>query len=122
MAKCLLLSCHHTGTLAFKRTQNISQIHTDGFVSFEADTTDVPSSEFPFREALLAPYMTDLDTTEVGEIYYREHTDNDVTARATRDVRRAFGETDEVFEASSVFVITWHGVRGTSVEDEVMEF
>uniref|UniRef100_H2XLM3 Nidogen-1 n=1 Tax=Ciona intestinalis TaxID=7719 RepID=H2XLM3_CIOIN len=97
-------------------------VNTDGFISFETDSSDVSNDDFPFKEALLAPYMANLDTTHVGAVYYQEHMSSDILSRATADVRRAFPVAAATFTAESVFVVTWYQVEGRSLEGDVATF
>ncbi|XP_078491511.1 nidogen-2-like [Ciona intestinalis] len=97
-------------------------VNTDGFISFETDSSDVSNDDFPFKEALLAPYMANLDTTHVGAVYYQEHMSSDILSRATADVRRAFPVAAATFTAESVFVVTWNQVEGRSLEGDVATF
>uniref|UniRef100_H2Y4T8 NIDO domain-containing protein n=1 Tax=Ciona savignyi TaxID=51511 RepID=H2Y4T8_CIOSA len=101
---------------------NFLWVNTDGFVSFESDPVDVGSKDFPFKEALLAPYMSDLDTSNSGSVYFKEHMTDDVLTRATDDVRRAFPANATNFVAESAFVATWHKVEGQSLEGDVATF
>ena len=63
--------------------------------------------------------MADLDTTNQGEIYYRESNDVGVLVRATADIQLAFPTTASDFDAESVFIVTWHGVEGRSIDRSV---
>lgn len=79
-------------------------VNTDGFLTlgvFEQEIEDVES------EPRLAPFSFDLDSTNGGNVYYKEHNDSDTLRIATDDIRRAFEETAADFEAKTVFVVTW---------------
>ncbi|CAK8680339.1 unnamed protein product [Clavelina lepadiformis] len=97
-------------------------ISTDGFISFEPDFSDVKESDFPFREALLAPYMAHLDTTHTGEVFYSENSDLEVLFRATAEIRSAFPVAAADFEGESAFIVTWYNVQGYSIDDELASF
>ena len=63
--------------------------------------------------------MSDLDTSRQGEIYFRESNDVGALIRATTDIRLAFPTAAADFDAESVFIVTWHGVEGRSIDGSV---
>ena len=58
---------------------------------------------------LIAPYWADVDTKEIGDIYYRQTTDPSLLARATSEIRAAFPTSGNV-TIKSLLIATWDNV------------
>jgi len=58
---------------------------------------------------LIAPYWTDIDTRNGGDIWYRESTNNTLLQRVSQEIRRVFPEKNK-FHASWLFIATWDNV------------
>ena len=73
---------------------------------------------FPLRESekIIAPYWADVDTSETGNIYYRQTTDPSLLARATSEIRAAVPTSQNV-TITNLLIATWDRVgyyyRGT---------
>ena len=81
-------------------------------ISFINEVRSYSPNPFPLAGQLrmIAALWTDIDTSRNGgRAYYRETTDADLLQRATDDVRSAFDALPQ-FNATWVFVATWHKV------------
>ncbi len=112
------------GHVGLSPSRLLSQVHTDGFVSFAAvgdDMAALTAADFPLPSdaRVVAPFMTDLDTTEQGHVMYAESRDAETLRRGTEDVTRAFPDAAWDFQASSVLVVTWKNVKGQTLEGKV---
>ncbi|XP_033105338.1 nidogen-1-like isoform X2 [Anneissia japonica] len=94
-------------------------VHTDGFLKFEHTPTGEQPIDFStdlsdFRTKLIAPFLTDLDTSsDNGYIWYGSSTDTDYLRKARNDVYRYLSKD---FTPQSVLIFTWEDVlqKGTS--------
>ena len=68
-------------------------------------------SPFPLgsNKRLIAPYWTDIDTRNGGDIWYRESTNSTLFQRVLLEIRRVFPE-QYTFQASWIFIATWDNV------------
>jgi len=60
-------------------------------------------------ERFIAPYWADVDTTEIGQIYYRQTNKSALLARATSEIQRAF-TTSENLNVTNLLIVTWDTV------------
>lgn len=59
---------------------------------------------------MVAPFWADVDTRKnPGRVFYRETTDNNLTAWASRQIRPQFVNLGN-FEANWMFIATWYNV------------
>lgn len=58
---------------------------------------------------IIAPYWADVDTRETGDIFYRQSTDSDLLARASREIKTALLLTYEI-EIKHLLIATWDAV------------
>ena len=68
-------------------------------------------SPFPLgsNRRLVAPYWTDIDTRNGGDVWYRESTNRTLLQRVSQEIRRVFPEQYK-FQASWIFIATWDNV------------
>ena len=68
-------------------------------------------SPFPLgsNRRLIAPYWTDIDTGNGGDIWYRESTNSTLLQRVSQEIRGVFAEQYK-FQASWLFIATWDNV------------
>ncbi|XP_078090061.1 uncharacterized protein nid2a [Mustelus asterias] len=86
-------------------------VGTNGIIStqdFPRETQYVDDG-FPTDFPVIAPYLSDIDTSNGrGRIYYREDDSPDVLDRAAREIRRGFPQSS--FSPTSAFIATWENV------------
>jgi len=58
---------------------------------------------------ILAPYWADVDTTGTGKIFYRQTADPSLLARASSEIQRAYGLSQN-FAIRNLFIATWYKV------------
>jgi len=61
------------------------------------------------HKRLIAPYWTDIDTSNGGDIWYRESTNKTLLQMVSQEIRRAFPEQYK-FQAAWLFIATWDNV------------
>ena len=67
-------------------------------------------SELPIEsEKFIAPYWSDVDTTETGQIYYRQTNNSALLVRATNEIQRAFPMSQNV-NIINLLIVTWDAV------------
>ena len=92
----------------------------NGHITFNQSLSQYVTHEFPANSNrdIIAPFWTDLDNRESGNISYQQYTSGDVLQTATQDISSYFPNV--TFTASWVFVATWDRVayysnRGTVI-------
>ncbi|XP_067847730.1 nidogen-2 [Heptranchias perlo] len=98
--------------LVFYDTQfNNLYVGTNGIIStqdFPRETQYVDDG-FPIDFPVIAPYLSDIDTSNGrGRIYYREDDSPDILDRAGQEIRRGFPQSS--FTPTNAFVATWENV------------
>ncbi|XP_074631718.1 sushi domain-containing protein 2-like [Acropora palmata] len=95
----------------FDRYHSSLYVNTNGVVSFLVQVSQYTPNPFPLGDGrrLIAPFWADVDTTNGGNVSYRESTDIVLLQRATGDVRRAF-IAQHKFTATWIFIATWERV------------
>lgn len=80
-------------------------------ISFNVQVSQFTPEAFPLSDtrSFIAPLWADVHNGIRGDIYYRESTDPEILARATRDIRKYFKDMP-TFTATWVFITTWHQV------------
>ena len=58
---------------------------------------------------LISPYWTDIDTSNGGDIWYRESTNSTLLQRVSQEIRGVFPEQYK-FHPSWLFIATWDNV------------
>lgn len=68
-------------------------------------------SEFPLasKRRIIAPYWTDIDTNNGGNIWYRESTNKSLLQKASYEIHELFPEYYN-FQATWIFIATWDNV------------
>ncbi|GCB73508.1 hypothetical protein scyTo_0002587 [Scyliorhinus torazame] len=86
-------------------------VGTNGIISphdFPRETQYVDDG-FPTDFPVIAPYLSDIDTSNGrGRIYYREDDSPDVLDRAGQAIRRGFPQSS--FSPTNAFIATWENV------------
>ena len=92
----------------------------NGHITFNQSLSRYVPDEFPANSTMdiIAPFWTDLDNRESGNISYQQYTSGDALQTATQDISSYFPNV--TFTASWVFVATWDRVayysnRGTVI-------
>lgn len=62
----------------------------------------------PFRYRVITPFLSDVDTSLTGDVFYRETRDPSLLRLAQSVIDEHFPL--EVFDAQSLFVVTWSDV------------
>lgn len=86
-------------------------MNTNGDVSFDKEYTSYASGSFPLsgNDKLIAIFWTDIDTTRLGNIYYRISLDNNTLQDGTALILSSFPNI-KYFSASWMMVVTWEKV------------
>lgn len=81
----------------------------NGLISFRTDIPDFLNTEFPLEYPVIAPFYSNVDTRNIGNVFYRETQDAYIIAKASEDMQSFFSNHHE-FRPSSVFIATWTDV------------
>ncbi len=65
---------------------------------------------FPSDRSLVAPFWTNYDYSQSGQVYYRESLNAADLSKATSAIRTALG--DESPTVTSIVVVTWENMQG----------
>ncbi|KAE8284015.1 IgGFc-binding protein Fcgamma-binding protein antigen [Larimichthys crocea] len=85
-------------------------VNHNGHLTFNnPDGTHRPQ-RFPIHgtKDFIAPFWTDLDNRQTGQVYYNQYTSGSVLQQATQDINAYFPSLN--FNANWVFVATWYEV------------
>ena len=95
----------------FNHQHNSLIVNTNGVISFLGTMSSFTPSPFPLgsNKRLIAPYWTDIDTRNGGDIWYRESTNRKLLQQMSRAIRLLFPEQYR-FQASWLFIATWDNV------------
>ena len=86
------------------------QVSTDGALSFGERLQSYSGDHLSMANtALIAPFWADVDTREVGEVFYRQTNESSCIANVTSIIRAAF-EDAVGFTPFTVFIATWSNV------------
>ena len=90
------------------------QVSVDGAIFFGQGTdTNYVSNQnsFPLRDGrkFVAPFWADVDTTNAGDVWYRETTSQDLLTKANMQIMQAF-PLQIPFTATHLFIATWDKV------------
>ncbi|TMS22715.1 Alpha-tectorin [Larimichthys crocea] len=94
----------------FGQTYNQIYVNHNGHLTFNnPDGTHRPQ-RFPIHgtKDFIAPFWTDLDNRQTGQVYYNQYTSGSVLQQATQDINAYFPSLN--FNANWVFVATWYEV------------
>ncbi|XP_031413708.1 uncharacterized protein LOC105909089 [Clupea harengus] len=85
-------------------------VNHHGHITFNQSLSQYVTHEFPANSTMdiIAPFWTDLDNRESGNISYQQYTSGDALQTATQDISSYFPNV--TFTASWVFVATWDRV------------
>ncbi|CAH1793172.1 unnamed protein product [Owenia fusiformis] len=86
-------------------------VNLNGHLSFETELPGYNADfQFPMPYKVIAGFLSDIDTTLSGDVYFREETDDrSALRRASEEVGKHFPSFSE-FTASSLFIATWEDV------------
>ncbi|VVC93154.1 unnamed protein product [Leptidea sinapis] len=85
-------------------------VNNYGVLSFRADIPSFLNAEFPLPYPSIAAFYANIDTTESGNVYYRETNESYVLQKAEESVQNNFHEYYD-FKPKSVFIATWIDVQ-----------
>ncbi|XP_038132397.1 uncharacterized protein LOC119777565 [Cyprinodon tularosa] len=92
--------------------KSYSQIYVNhnGHLTFEAPWSSYLPKPFPMYGGrdIIAPYWTDLDNRQSGNIYYVQYTNGSILQQVTQDINSYFPQVN--FHATWIFIATWHKV------------
>ncbi|XP_072895083.1 nidogen-2 [Hemitrygon akajei] len=86
-------------------------VGTNGIISLQdlPRETQYVDDGFPFDFPVIAPYLSDIDTSRGrGRIYYREDDSSDTLDRAGQEIRKAFPRSSVT--PTHAFIATWENV------------
>ncbi|CAK6971012.1 alpha-tectorin-like [Scomber scombrus] len=94
----------------FERTYNQIYVNHNGHLTFDNPMSTYQPTRFPLHGSrdIIAPFWTDLDNRQMGQVYYNQYTSGSVLQQATRDINNYFPNIN--FNANWVFVATWYEV------------
>ncbi|XP_070783569.1 alpha-tectorin-like [Enoplosus armatus] len=94
----------------FGRTYNQIYVNHNGHLTFDNPLNTHSPQRFPLHgpRDFIAPFWTDLDNRQIGQVYYNQYTSGSVLQQATRDINDYFPRLN--FNANWVFVATWYEV------------
>ncbi|KAM9425858.1 IgGFc-binding protein-like [Pholidichthys leucotaenia] len=94
----------------FGRTYNSIYVNHNGHLTFTSPLSAHTPDRFPLHGSrdIIAPFWTDLDNREMGQILYNQYTSGSVLQQATQDINTYFPSIN--FNAEWVFVATWYEV------------
>ncbi|KAK3852669.1 hypothetical protein Pcinc_040754 [Petrolisthes cinctipes] len=93
----------------FGQIYNTIFVNSNGFVSFLTEIPNFFNVQFPLEYPVIAPFYSDVDTTEAGKVWYRETSDPATVSRAKFDIQEHFSGMEE-FDPTGIFIVTWDGV------------
>lgn len=102
---------------ALKKIFNL-QVNSNGLLSFQAELPDFLNTEFPLPDPVIAPFYSNVDTTQAGTIWYYQTEDAKLLQRATDTIHDSFSTAFE-FQALNLFIATWEGVGYQGGSDRV---
>uniref|UniRef100_A0A668AVX6 Si:ch73-329n5.2 n=1 Tax=Myripristis murdjan TaxID=586833 RepID=A0A668AVX6_9TELE len=105
----------------FGRQYNQIYVNNNGHLTFDAAWGRFTPYRFPGNPSrdLIAPFWTDLDNTQNGQVLYNQYTSGSVLQRATQDINTYFPDLN--FVANWVFVATWYEVAYYSTSGTVSQ-
>ncbi|KAF9794052.1 hypothetical protein SFRURICE_009489 [Spodoptera frugiperda] len=88
-------------------------VNNYGVLTFRADISSFLNIEFPLPYPSIAVFYSNIDTTQVGAVYYRETDEPHVLSKAEESVQNNFHDYQD-FKPTSVFITTWEDVTYSS--------
>ena len=89
------------------------QVNNNGALSFINGSLTYTPQKFPLNNSVpvIAPFWADIDTQGIGNVWYRETTDQDIVLKVRDIVLDAFPSTSSGFTAAElIFIGTWERV------------
>ncbi|CAG2202825.1 Sushi, nidogen and EGF-like domain-containing protein 1 [Mytilus edulis] len=86
-------------------------VNTNGDLTFLSSLSSYTPSPFPYQQnsQIVAIYWGDIDTTNGGDVWYRETQDSVFLQKASTEIHSSFPRQSG-FNASWAFVTTWSNV------------
>ena len=86
------------------------QVNTNGLISFNRPLNLLKPISFPVEEEdIIAPYWTDIDITDTGNVFFRESTDSKILDKITDEIKIINPRLTK-FKAHWAFIVTWDNV------------
>lgn len=97
------------------------QVNQNGHLTFDKPLSSYTPKRFPLRGSrdFIAPFWTDLDNRQIGQVYYNQSTSGSVLRQATQDINSYFPNLN--FSATWVFVATWYEIAYYSNSETVSQ-
>uniref|UniRef100_A0A673C3P1 Si:ch211-182p11.1 n=1 Tax=Sphaeramia orbicularis TaxID=375764 RepID=A0A673C3P1_9TELE len=94
----------------FGQRYNTIYVNHNGHLTFLQPWYRYTAQRFPMHghRDIIAPFWTDLDNRNNGQVYYKQYTSGSVLQQATHDINQYFPGLN--FAANWVFVATWYQV------------
>lgn len=85
-------------------------VNNNGHLSFDYEVPVYqPTLRLGSRYKLIAAFLSDIDTSAAGSVYYRQTQDENLLERASSDVKGHFQGYQD-FKATGLFIATWEDV------------
>ncbi|KAL3266111.1 hypothetical protein HHI36_010297 [Cryptolaemus montrouzieri] len=84
-------------------------VNNNGLLSFQTEIPTFLNLEFPLDYPAIAPFYSNVDTTNAGTVSYYETEDPGLLQRATENIHDQFIEHGN-FQGTSLFIATWEAV------------
>ncbi|XP_038143525.1 uncharacterized protein LOC119785151 [Cyprinodon tularosa] len=106
----------------FGKSYSKIYVNNNGHLTFEAPWSRNIPLQFPMDQSrdIIAPYWTNIDNHESGNISYVQHTNGSILQQVTQDINTYFPELN--FNANWIFIATWHKVPYYSVPETESTF
>lgn len=87
----------------------IVQLYDNGYIGVGSTTGSKTPSPLPFTSdsPMIAAYWADVDTTNLGTVYYRETKDSTFLEAVRDEIRAVYGSS---FTPITLFIATWDQV------------
>ena len=115
--RSLYLVMNHTQEFELNASVHLSepstlpfQVSTNGALSFSERLQRYSGEGLSMANtALIAPFWADVDTREIGEVFYRQTNESSCIANVTSIIHEVFEDAVE-FTPFTVFIATWNNV------------
>jgi len=86
------------------------QMNHNGHLTFNAPWHKQTPQRFPIHghRDIIAPFWTDLDNRDNGDVFYAQYTSGSLVQQATQDINNYFPGLN--FNANWIFIATWNEV------------
>lgn len=85
-------------------------ISINGLISFIPDEVNFSPVPFPLNVPVIAPFWSDIDTTNYGDIFFRKETNPSILNLISSNINQAFPYLNNSYESSISIIITWYKV------------